>query len=136
MSQPVLLYDGACGLCVGSVRFVLRRDRRGTLRFASFDGGFGRSVLERHHDLRGLDTVVWYEPAGKGRPERLLTRSSAVLRVLRYLGGPWRLGLVAHAVPRGVRDALYRLLARHRRRLFPAEACLLPSPEHRHRFLE
>lgn len=136
MTAPVLLFDGACGLCVWTVRFVLRHDRRGTLRFASLEGAFGRSVLERHLSLRGVDTVVWYEPAGEGGPEQVLTRSRAVLRVLRYLGGPWRLALVARLVPRGVLDALYSLVARYRRRLFPGDACLLPSPTDRHRFLD
>ncbi|RPJ69890.1 MAG: DUF393 domain-containing protein [Acidobacteria bacterium] len=135
--SPVLFYDGGCALCAGSVRFVLRHERQRTLRFASLEGAFARSVLARHPGLQGLDTVVWYEPAGQGRPERLLTRSAAVLKVLRYLGGPWRLGLVAAAIPRAWRDAVYRLVARHRRRLFGrADSCALPPHAARHRFLD
>ena len=136
MMEPVLLYDGVCPLCSWSAGFVLRHDRRRTLRFAQLQGAFGRSLLSRHPDVRGLDTLIWYEPAEQGRPERLHTRSRALLQVLRYLGGPWRMGLIAAAVPRALLDALYRLVARNRRRLFSGDACLLPSVADRDRFLE
>jgi predicted DCC family thiol-disulfide oxidoreductase YuxK len=134
--SPVLFYDGECALCAWSVRFVLRHERRATLRFASLEGAFARSIVVRHPGLQGLDAVVWYEPAGESRAERLLTRSAAVLEVLRYVGGAWKLlGLVAAAVPAPLRDAAYRVVARHRRRLFgQADSCMLP-PAARHRFL-
>jgi predicted DCC family thiol-disulfide oxidoreductase YuxK len=137
MSTPVLLYDGACGLCACSVRFVLRHERRHDLHFARLDGAFARPILERHPALRALDTVAWYESADQARPERLQTRSAAVLEVLRYLGGRWRLGLVAAIVPRPCLDLLYRLVARHRRHVFGAgRSCILPTVADRHRFLD
>ncbi len=135
--SPVLFYDGECALCAWIVRFVLRHERHRTVRFASLQGPFARSVLARHPGLQGLDTVVWYEPAREGGPERLLTCSGAVLEVLRYLGGPWRLGLVAVAFPRAWRDAAYRVVARHRRHLFgKADSCALPPHAARNRFLD
>jgi len=135
--RPVLFYDGECALCAWIVRFVLRHDRQRTLRFAGLEGSFARTVLARHRGLQGLDTVVWYEPAGKGRPERLLTRSEAVLEVLRYVGGAWRLALVAAAIPPPLRDAAYRLFARHRRHLFGrVDSCALPPDAERNRFLD
>ncbi|RPJ83426.1 MAG: DUF393 domain-containing protein [Acidobacteria bacterium] len=134
---PVLLYDGTCGLCAGAVRFVLRHDRRKLLRFASLDSNFARPILSRQPELPALDTVVWYEPPGEDRPERLLTRSTAILQVLRYLGGRWKLGLLAAVVPRSGLDFLYGLVARSRRRLSGhAGACVLPPPAERHRFLD
>lgn len=137
MANPVLLYDGACGLCTRTVRFILRHDRRKVLRFASLDGGFARSVVSRHPGLRNSDSVVWYEPREEHRRERILTRSDAALQVLRYLGGTWRMGLVAAVVPRSWRDLFYRLVARHRRRLFPpVTVCLPASADERPRFLE
>ncbi len=136
MSGPVLLYDGTCALCSRCVRFVLGHDRRGVLRFASLDSDFAQSVLAGRPALQGQDTVVWYEPAAPGRPERVLTRSAAVLSILRYLGGRWRLGLLAAAIPRPFLDMLYRLVSRSRRRVFgAAQACDLPQRADRHRFL-
>ena len=136
--SPVLFYDADCALCAWSVRFVLRHERRATLRFASLEGAFARSIVARHPGLQGLDTVVWYEPAGESRAERLLARSAAALEVLRYVGGAWKLlGLVAAVVPAPLRDAAYRVLARHRRRLFGrADSCALAPPSVRDRFLD
>jgi predicted DCC family thiol-disulfide oxidoreductase YuxK len=134
---PVLLYDGACGFCGATVRLVLRHDRRGTLRFAALGGVYGERVAGRHPELAGVDSVVWVDPPGEGEPERVFVRSAAVLRVAGYLGGPWRVLLAAWAVPRPLRDAAYDLVARHRHRLPGAgEACVVPTPDQRARFLD
>ena len=94
---PVLLYDGTCGFCAESVQLVLRHDRRRTLRFAALQGAFGRTVRARHPELEGVDSVVWVEPPAEGRPEAVLVRSDAALRVARYLGGPFHLARLARA---------------------------------------
>lgn len=134
---PVLLYDGACGLCGAAVRFVLAHDRRGTLRFAALGGAYGRSLVERHPELREADSMVWIEPPAAGRPERALVRSAAAIRVAAYLGGGWALARAAWLVPRPLRDAAYDLVARHRHRLGGAAgACYVPTPGERARFLD
>lgn len=132
---PVLLYDGACGFCGATVALVLRRDRKGTLRFAPLGGAFARDVAARHPARAGADSVVWVEPAAAGAPERVLARSAAALRIASYLGGVWTLALGAWLVPRPLRDAVYDLVARHRHRLSGA-ACFVPTPEVRARFLD
>jgi predicted DCC family thiol-disulfide oxidoreductase YuxK len=131
---PVLLYDGACGLCAESVLFVLRHDtsrRDGRpLRFAPLGGAFAAAYIDDARD----DSVVWYEERALGEPIVKL-RSDAVLETLRYLGGGWRLvAAAARIVPRVVRDAAYRWVAVRRYRLRP-QACLLPTAEERARFL-
>ncbi len=134
--KPVLLYDGTCGFCAESVQLVLRHDRQGTLHFAALDSTLGRAVLARHPELALVYSVVWYQPAHGGASERLLTRSAAALRVARYLGGAWRLAMVAGLIPRVFRDSLYDLVARHRHQLVPGgQQCLVPSPDQRAWFL-
>lgn len=130
---PVLLYDGRCGFCAASVQFVLDRDPSGPLRFAALDSAFGRGVIQQHPELEGVDSMVWVEPADDS-PGRVLVRSGAVLRVAEYLGGAWRLAMVLWLVPRPLRDAVYRVIARHRHRVARAE-CLVPTPAQRRRFL-
>jgi predicted DCC family thiol-disulfide oxidoreductase YuxK len=137
MNGPVLLYDGTCGFCAESVQLVLRHDRRGTLKFASLDSAFAQAVRARHPELAQVDSVVWYEPSDGASSDRLLTRSSAALRVARYLGGLWRLTLVTRLIPSGIRDALYDLVARHRHQLTRGGSyCLVPTPEQRARFIQ
>ena len=134
----MLLYDGACGFCAESVQFVLQHDRQRTLRFASLQGATGVDVRTRHPELETVDSVIWYEHDGDSARELVLVRSSAVLRVLRYLGGAW--SLVAWAgtlVPHSVRDRVYDFIARHRHKLVRgAPVCVIPTPDQRERFLD
>lgn len=133
---PVLLYDGACGFCASSVQWMLRHDRRGTLRFAALAGAYAAAVLGRHPELDGIDSMVWVEPETPDTPEQVSVRSAAAIRAAQYLGGPWRIALLGRALPRRFRDATYDLLARHRHHLGVSETCLLPSADVRARFLE
>lgn len=132
---PVLLYDGVCGFCNKTVQMILDRDRRGEMRFAALQSDYGRAVVSRHPELAGVDSVVLVEREGGG--ERVHVRSGAALRVASYLGGWWKLFLVARAVPAPVRDFFYNLVARYRYRFFGRyDACPLPTPEVRARFLD
>ena len=133
---PLLLYDGSCGFCAGTVQFVLRHDVRArTLRFASLQGAIGTAIRGRHPELASSDSVVWLERIDDAAP---LVRSGAALRVMRYLGGAWAaLANVARVVPRGVRDWVYDLVARHRHRIGgDGAACVIPTEEERGRFLD
>ncbi len=133
---PILLYDGTCGFCAESVQLVLRHDRRKSLRFASLQGDYGISARARHPELEGVDSIVWVDPAAP-EGERLLVRSDAALRVARYLGGWWSLGMAALVLPRPLRDAAYLFIARHRHRLLASgQSCLLPGADVRDRFLD
>ena len=132
---PVLLYDGVCGFCNGAVQTILRFDRHGTLRFAALDSDFARRVIDRHPSLREIDSVVFVENPGEP-DERVNVRSAAALRVADYLGGPWKLLLVAGLIPPPVRDWLYDRFAAVRYRVFGKyDTCPVPPPEVRARFV-
>ena len=135
--HPIIFYDGVCGLCNRLVQFLLKRDRHGRLKFASLQSDFAARILARHGiDPRDLDTlhvVMNHETA----EERVLNRSDAVLRACRELGGVWMVfAAIARVIPRGLRDAAYRFVARNRYRVFGKfEACMLPDPSQQNRFL-
>jgi predicted DCC family thiol-disulfide oxidoreductase YuxK len=130
-ANPILLFDGECGLCARSVRFLLARDRAGVIRFAPLGGPTGRALRAAHAAPAPDDTVLWFEPARRS----LLRRSDAVLAALHHLGGAWRwLAALGAAVPRPIRDAAYDAVARRRTR-YIAPACLLPTASERSRFL-
>lgn len=132
---PVLLYDGVCALCNGTVRAVLRLDRRGDVRFAPLDGSFAAEVLARHPSAATVDSLVLVEPSGQG--ERVLVKSDAVLRLGRHLGGVCRVAAVLRVFPRALRDWVYDFVARRRYRVFGRLDLRPPPPDSvRHRFLE
>ena len=133
--ETVLLYDGVCGFCNRSVQAIIRYDRRGEMKFAALQSEYGKSVVARHPELRSVDSLVLVERLNG--EEKISTRSTAALRIAAYLGGAWKLFLIARVIPRPVRDVLYNLFARYRYRLFGKyESCPLPSPEIRSRFLD
>ena len=126
---PLLVYDGDCGFCTRSVRFILEHDtRRRTARFAARDGVTGRAVRERHAAVREIESLLWVD-WHEGR-ERVRYYSDAVLAIAEYLGGGYALlGALGRIVPRVLRDPLYRAIARVRRRLVAGNtSCALPSP--------
>jgi predicted DCC family thiol-disulfide oxidoreductase YuxK len=131
---PVLLYDGSCGFCASSVRFVLRHDRRGTLRFAALQSAFGQRVVARHPQLRDADSVVWLDESATAPEGSVSVRSDAALRIAEYLGRWWTVARIIRLVPRPLRDAAYDLIARHRHQLSRAD-CLVPTAAERRRFL-
>ncbi|MGZ4511143.1 MAG: thiol-disulfide oxidoreductase DCC family protein [Mycobacterium sp.] len=133
---PVLLYDGVCGVCNSAVRTILRFDPNGTLRFAALDSDFARAVFDRHPAIAGVDSVVFVDEPGQPT-ERVAVRSAAALRVVDYLGGPWKLLQVARIIPAPLRDWLYDRVADVRYRIFGKyDTCPLPPPEVRARFLD
>lgn len=135
-ADRILLYDGLCPLCSRAVRFVLRRDRQGAVRFAPLHGETARAILARHPALESVDTLVLVETRQGSGVERVFIRSEAVLQVAASFGGP-RLALIAaRAVPRVLRDAAYDLVARLRHRAFGRYAtCPPPDPRDAARFL-
>jgi predicted DCC family thiol-disulfide oxidoreductase YuxK len=130
----VLLYDGLCGFCNGTVRFILARDRSGPMRFAPLQGEFARGVLARHPEVAGVDSLLLLERRADG--ERVYVRSAAALEVAAYLGGAWRAVGLLRVVPAFIRDRLYDVFARFRYRWFGRyQACPVPEPGVRERFL-
>jgi predicted DCC family thiol-disulfide oxidoreductase YuxK len=136
-ASVVLLYDGECAFCDRAVQFVLARDHARTFRFAPLQGEFARGVVERHPELRGVDSLILVERDPGSPSERVYVRSDGVLRVAQRLGGVWRWATLGRVVPRALRDAAYDAFARVRYRVFGRyDACLLPSPEQRAHFLD
>jgi predicted DCC family thiol-disulfide oxidoreductase YuxK len=137
-ANPIILYDGVCGLCDRLVRFTLQRDTNGRFRFASLQSNFTARILQRHAlDPHDLNTVYLVEDCD--RPgERLLARSDAVVSILRQLGGAWRVtAALLRVVPRWLRDWGYKMVARNRYRIFGrSDTCLLPEAKYRDRFLD
>ena len=137
MTNPIVLYDGVCGLCNQLVQFLLKRDKRDQLRYASLQSDFAAKILVRHglnpKDLDTVCLVINYQETD----ERVLTRSTAILNVIKNLGGIWKVAALGKIVPRPIRDLFYELVARNRYRVFGKfETCMLPEPRHRAKFLD
>ena len=131
MANPIVLFDGVCNLCNGSVQFLIKRDREALFRFASLQSETGQKLqADLGMDSQALDSVILVEDG------RWYKESDAALRIARNLPGAWQLLTAFRIIPRPLRDAAYRLIARNRYRWFgKTETCWLPTPELRGRFL-
>ena len=145
-SRLLVIYDGHCGLCNRTVRWLLARDRHDRLRFAPSLSPQVAPLLARHGFTQdaspngpsssGPGTILVVRAAGTPA-ETLHTRSAAVAIALAELPRPWPLAArLLRLIPRPVRDLAYRLIARWRYRIWGRlAACPLPTPEQRSRFL-
>ena len=132
-----MLYDGVCGLCDRFVQFLLRIDGGDQLRFAALQGPLGTKILgEAGRSASALSTVIVV--ADYGQPtERFLDRSDAALFAVTSAGGVYRMAGALRIVPRFIRDALYRVIARSRYRIFGRfDACPIPTAATRAKFLD
>lgn len=130
-SGPILLFDGVCNLCHGSVQWLIAHDRAARFRFASLQSDAGRRLLAAHGLPQGaMDSVVLLDG------DAHWTKSDAALECARRIGGVWALASLFALVPRPLRDAAYDFVARNRYARFGKRAaCWVPTPELRARFL-
>lgn len=137
----LVVFDGRCGFCNGSVRWLARRDRRDRLRFVAAEDARAAALLDRH----GMGAAAFaLTPStllvvrmAQGEVKQVLLRSDAVAAALGELTGPWpAVAVLLQTVPRAVRDLGYRAVAGMRYRLGGRlEACPLPSAAERAKFL-
>lgn len=129
--KPILLFDGVCNLCNGLVKFIIKRDRKAKIRFSPLQSSAGKEILARH-GVSGepAKSVVFSEG------ERYYLRSSAVLHLLKALGGGWKLFYAFIIIPPFIRDFMYDVIARNRYRIFGHTlSCMVPGENIKDRFL-
>ena len=127
-----ILFDGVCNLCNGFVRFVIARDPAARFRFAALTSPAAIEALRRAGAAPPVpDSIVLIEDG------KAYFRSDAALRIARRLRFPWPAACALALVPRALRDGLYDVIAARRYRWFGRrEACMVPTPELRGRFLD
>ena len=138
--HPIVFFDGECSFCNGAVQFVIRRDPGAIFRFASLQSEWGRAWAYRASvPVEGADATMLLLESGV-----IHGRSDAALEVARRLGASglerafWR-GFAGAAVlvPRVIRDAVYRWVARNRHRLgFSSDTCWLPTEDLKRRLVD
>ena len=130
-SGGIVLFDGTCAFCEGSVRFMARRDRAGYLRFGASQSPQAAELLERYGVNReSARSIILIEDG------QVYLRSTATLRIARHLGFPWKLAAALLWIPVPLRDAVYRVVAAVRHRLSGrSNACEIPPPEIRSRLI-
>jgi len=126
--RPVILFDGVCNLCTGSVQFVIERDSRRQFRFASLQSAAAERLLGSRDQLESMVLVA----GGK-----VYRKSTAALLIARRLDGLWPLLAAFLVIPKFLRDAVYDWIGSRRYRMFgKRDVCWTPKPELAERFLD
>lgn len=126
----IVFFDGVCNLCQGSVRYLIKHDKKGVLKFASLQGNYAKDFVNET-ETQSMQSILFFD--GK----MLYKKSTAVLKLSRLLGGWHQLLLLGYILPRFVRDWLYNTVAKNRYRWFgQKDQCMLPSKGFENRFLD
>ena len=151
-SRPIILFDGKCNLCNAGVQLIMDNDRasrdpRGNLRVAALQSKVGQLLLKRlsvkdrakvigigNDDKRNNE----YKTIVLAEKHKTHFNSAACILIGQNLKGPLRLlALVASIIPPFIRDPLYKLLSRHRKRFFGESAeCRLWDENYDMRFVD
>ena len=134
MSDPyaIIVFDGECAFCNGSVNWIIRHDPAVRFRFAARQSPAGQRLLAEHGlPPEGIESLILIDG-----PD-VATHSTAVLRIAKQLSFPWKLAGLFLLVPRPIRDLLYRGVAKVRYRIAGrSQTCAVATPEQRARILE
>jgi len=125
-NKLLILFDGYCNLCSGWAKFVLKHDKQNNFLFSTQQSDTGKRLLKNIRE----DTIVVIEG------ENIFTKSDAVFRIFSVIGYPWKLLLILKAVPKGIRDFIYDLIARRRYSIFGRSGeCMVPADDVKQRFV-
>lgn len=130
-NKTIVLFDGVCNFCDNSINFIIGQDTKNRFKFAPLQSETGQILLDEYGiDPAETDSVVVIENG------KAYTHSTAALRVAKNLGGAWSLLYAFVIVPKFIRDFFYKLFAKYRYKLFgKKDACMMPTPEIRQKFL-
>lgn len=130
--RPILLFDGACNLCNGSVKFVLKHERSEELKFGHLQSDEAKMLLQNSNiDPSELSSMVMISNG------QILRRSKAAFELGRYLKAPWSWGRVFSILPTFLTDLGYNLIANNRYSWFgKTDQCAVPSLELQKRFID
>ena len=127
---PILFFDGFCNLCNGLVWFIIRKEIGAKIKFVPLQSQTGQSLLKKF-DLEpfDIDSVVYFTG------DKIYLKSSAVLHILKEIGGGWSLFYGFIVIPKFIRDFFYNMIAWNRYKIFgKRNTCMVPSPDINKRF--
>jgi predicted DCC family thiol-disulfide oxidoreductase YuxK len=130
--QTSIFFDGVCNLCNRGVNFLISKDKKEVLKFASLQSEYAQNTIPKELlNRENLDTIIVYSDG------QFYDRSNAVLKLCKILGGGFYVVLIGYLIPRFIRDGLYRFIANNRYRWFGKTAqCRIPTVDLKERFLD
>lgn len=116
--QNIIIFDGVCGLCNSAIRLLIKLDKKSLFRYTSLQGEYVKSLQIKE----SIDSLIYY------RNGQVLYKSTAILKIMKDLGGVGNLMQIFYIVPPFIRDAIYDIIAKYRYKIFgKLTTCRLPK---------
>ena len=132
-NKKLILFDGVCNLCNSSVQYAIKHDKNNLFLFTALQSNVGQNIIEHYNiDTSKIDSILLYTPE-KG----IHYKSTAALKVAWKLGFPINLLAIFLIVPNFIRNWVYDFIAKNRYKWYgKKEACMIPTPELKSKFLD
>ena len=129
--KTIILFDGICNLCNGAVQFLLKREKQEQFVFASLQSDAAKYILLQYNVKKiSMDSILFIEDG------QIYQKSTAVLKISKYLNWPWTMVSVFRLLPLRFRDKMYDLIAKLRYSWFGRkDTCMMAIPEYKNRFI-
>ncbi|MAB39496.1 MAG: thiol-disulfide oxidoreductase [Aequorivita sp.] len=129
--HKIILFDGVCNLCNGAVTYIIKRDKKNLFKFAALQSEIGQQLISKFNiDTSKVDSIILIDG------EKHYEKSSAALRIAKYLSGAYPLLFGFMVVPKFIRNAVYDYIARNRYKWFgKKESCMIPTAKLKDKFL-
>lgn len=137
VKHKIILFDGVCNLCNGTVVFIIKRDKKNVFKFATLQSEIAHDLVisfasneKDKESSNALDSIILLDNGKK------YTKSSAALRIAKHLSGAYPLLYGLMIIPKFLRDWVYSIIAKNRYKWFgKKESCMIPTPELQKKFL-
>lgn len=129
--DKILLFDGECNLCNGTVQFVIERDKKAKVKFASLQSDAGQKIMsENKIPNEYIDSIIFF------KNNQIYYKSTAALKLFKHLDGIWSWFYIFIILPRFFRDFVYDFIAKNRIKWFgKAETCWIMTADYKKRFV-
>ena len=130
-NKKIIFYDGLCAMCNRFIRILITLDKKEKFLLAPLQGKNGKILQKKFSkELKGIDSVIFYN-------KKVYTKSSAVINILRELGGIYKLAYIFNIIPSFISDSIYDYIARNRSQWFgKLDKCPMPEKKNISRFLD
>ncbi|RKS03212.1 thiol-disulfide oxidoreductase DCC family protein [Flavobacterium sp. 102] len=132
IDKKIILFDGVCNLCNSSVQYVIKRDPKDVFRFVPLQSELGLKIIKHIGiDTTNTDSIIMYEPT-----KAYYYKSEAALKIINEFGGVYSLLQILTIFPKFISNTVYDYVARNRYKWYgKQEACMIPTPELKAKFL-
>lgn len=129
--KHLILFDGVCNFCNNTINKIIAKDTKNRFVFASLQSSIGQEVLQHIGVEKKNDSIVLYQPG-----VAYYIKSDAALQIAKTLGGKYYFLSWLRIIPTFLRNIGYDYFAKNRYKWFgKQDACMIPSPEVKAKFL-